>query len=97
MELQKIPAEYDRIVLVVNIYDAVKRKQHFGMIRNAFIRLVDARNNQEMCRYNLSESYDNMTAMIFGEIYRHGGEWKFSAIGQATQDPGLGDLAKRYM
>ncbi len=97
VELQKIPAEYDRIVLVVNIYDAVKRKQHFGMIRNAFIRLVDARNNQEMCRYNLSESYDNMTAMIFGEIYRHGGEWKFSAIGQATQDPGLGDLAKRYM
>lgn len=97
VDLQKVPAEYDRIVLVVNIYDAVKRKQHFGMIRNAFIRLVDARNNQEMCRYNLSESYDNMTAMIFGEIYRHGGEWKFSAVGQATQDPGLGDLAKRYM
>lgn len=97
MELDKIPAEYDRIVMVVNIYDAVRRNQHFGMIRNAFIRLVDGRNNQEMCRYNLTEDYSGMTAMIFGEIYRYKGEWKFSAIGQGTNDPSLGDLCKRYV
>ncbi len=97
VDLSKIPAEYDRIVIVVNIYQAVQRKQHFGMIQNAFIRLIDERNNGEMCRYNLSEDYSGMTAMIFGEIYRHNGEWKFSAVGQGTTDPGLGELANRYI
>ena len=82
---------------VVNIYDAVRRRQQFGMIRNAFIRLVDGRNNREMCKYNLTEDYSGMTAMIFGEIYRYNGEWKFSAIGQGTNDPSLGDLCKRYV
>ena len=66
------------------------------MIQNAFIRLVDARNNNEMCKYNLSENYNGMTAMIFGEIYRHNGEWKFNAMGQATTDASLGELANRY-
>ena len=66
------------------------------MIENAFIRIVDSRTNQELCRYNLSENYSGMTAMIFGEVYRHDGEWKFSAIGQATRDPGLRELANRY-
>ena len=97
VDLASVPAEYDRIVIVVNIYQAVKRNQHFGMIKNAFIRLVDDRNNKEICKYNLTESYSGMTAMIFVEIYRHGGEWKFSAIGQGTKDPGLGELAKRYV
>ena len=97
IDLSRVPAEYDKIVIVVNIYQAVQRKQHFGMIENAFIRLVDARNNKEMCKYNLTENYSGMTAMIFGEIYRHNGEWKFNAIGQGTNDPGLGELAKRYM
>ncbi len=96
VELNKIPAEYDRIVIVVNIYEAVKRNQHFGMIENAFIRLVDGKTNKEMCKYNLSENYSGMTAMIFGEVYRHNGEWKFSAIGQATNDPGLSSLVNRY-
>lgn len=94
--LDKVPANCDKIVIVVNIYDAVKRKQHFGMIRNAFIRIVNAQNGQELLRYNLSENYDNMTAMIFGELYRHGSEWKFSAIGQATTDNGLGQLVNRF-
>ena len=97
VDLGKIPAEYDRIVMVVNIYQAVQRKQHFGMIQNAFIRLIDQRNNGEMCKYNLTEDYSGMTAMIFGEIYRHNGEWKFSAVGQGTTDPGLGELANRYI
>lgn len=97
VDLASVPAEYDRIVLVVNIYQAVQRQQHFGMIQNAFIRLVDARNNNEICKYDLTENYSGMTAMIFGEVYRHNGEWKFNAIGQGTNDPGLGELANRYL
>ena len=86
----------EQIVIVVNIYQAVQRKQHFGMIENAFIRLVDARNNKEMCKYNLTENYSGMTAMIFGEIYRHNGEWKFNAMGNGTTDPGIGELCRRF-
>lgn len=94
--LDKVPQNCDKIVFVVNIYKARERKQHFGMISNAFIRITNAQNGQELCRYNLSENYDNMTAMIFGEVYRHNGEWKFSALGQATTDQGLEELIKRF-
>ena len=97
IDLSKVPQEYDKIVIVVTIYQAVQRNQHFGLIENAFIRLVDARNNKEMCKYNLTDDYSGMTAMIFGEVYRHNGEWKFSAIGQGTKDPGLVELCRRYM
>ncbi len=96
IDLSRVPQEYDKIVIVVNIYEAVQRKQHFGMIQNAFIRLVDGRDNREILKYNLTESYPDMTAMIFGEIYRRDGEWKFSAVGQGTNDPGLAELARRY-
>ena len=96
VDLTKIPPQYDKIVIVVNIYDAIKRKQHFGMIQNAFCRLVDLRNNKEMYRYNLTDDYSGMTAMIFGEVYKHNGEWKFNAVGQGTKDVGLGELANRY-
>ncbi len=97
IELNKLPAQYDRIVIGVNIYQARARKQHFGMIQNAFIRLVDGRNNSEMCIYNLTENYSGMTAMLFGEVYRHNGEWKFNAIGQGTADDSIGEFAKRYL
>lgn len=97
IDLARVPQEYDRIEIVVNIYQAVQRKQHFGMIENAFIRLVDVRNNNELCKYNLTEDYSGMTAMIFGEVYRHNGEWKFNAVGQGTTDPGLGELVKRFV
>lgn len=96
IDLARVPQEYDKVVIVVNIYAAVQRKQHFGMIQNAFIRLVDARNNKEMCKYNLTDNYSGMTAMIFGEVYRHNGEWKFSAIGQGTNDAGLAELSRRF-
>jgi len=82
--------------MVVNIYRAAERNQHFGMIENAFIRIVDARTNTEMCKYNLSNEYSGMKAMIFGEVYRNNGEWKFNAIGQGTTDNSLGDMIKRY-
>ena len=97
VDLASVPAEYDRIVIVVNIYQAQKRGQHFGLIQNAFIRIVDGRNNNEMCKFNLTENYSGMTAMIFGEVYRHNGEWKFNAMGQGTNDGGLGELARRYV
>jgi Uncharacterized proteins involved in stress response, homologs of TerZ and putative cAMP-binding protein CABP1 len=96
IDLSQVPADYDRIVIVVNIYEAYKRQQHFGLIQNAFIRIVDGRNNKEILKYNLSEDYSGMTAMVFGEIYRYNGEWKFNAIGQGTNDPGLGELIRRY-
>lgn len=96
IDLAKVPADCDKIVMVVNIYQAVQRRQHFGLIQNAYIRLVDGRTNAEMCRYNLTDNYSGMTALIFGEVYRHNGEWKFNAIGQGTNDPGLAELARRF-
>lgn len=96
IKLSDVPEEYDRIVIVVNIYKAFERRQNFGMIENAFIRIVDARNNKEICRYNLTDNYSGMTALIFGEVYRHNGEWKFNAAGQGTTDPGLNELSARY-
>ncbi|MDF2594623.1 MAG: TerD family protein [Clostridia bacterium] len=95
VDILDMPEKYEKIVFVVNIYQARERKQHFGMIKNAFIRVVDADTNQELYKYNLSENYENMTAMIFGEVYRHGGDWKFNAIGQATTDNGIGEVANR--
>ena len=78
LDLVSLTEEYDKIIFTVNIYKARERNQHFGMIKNAFIRICDADNNQELLRYNLSENYDNMTALIFGEVYRRNGVWKFN-------------------
>ena len=97
VDLSNVPNDYDKIVIVVNIYEAFKRDQNFGMIQNAFIRIVDGKTNQEMCKYNLTENYSGMTAMIFGEVYRHNGEWKFNAIGQGTTYASLGELSNRYI
>lgn len=96
IDLLDIPSRYDKIIFVVNIYQCRQRHQHFGMIQNAFIRIVDADSKKELCKYNLSENYDNMTAMIFGEVYRYQNEWKFNAIGQPTTDDNLGDLARKF-
>ena len=97
IDLNSVPAEYDKIVLAVNIYKAYDRRQNFGLIKNSFIRLVDARNNNEMCIYNLTEDYSGMTAMLFGEVYRYNGEWKFNAVGQGTTDGSISEFAKRYL
>ncbi len=96
VDLVSLPAEYDKIIFTVNIYKARERKQHFGMIKNAFIRICDAENNQELLRYNLSENYDNMTALVFGEVYKYNDTWKFSAIGQATQDNSISELVRKF-
>ena len=94
VDLNKLPADYDRLVFVVNIYRAEERKQHFGMIRNAFIRIVDG--HTELCRYNLSDNYDEMLAMVAGEVYRKNNEWKFNAIGNGTKDKSLKELTRRF-
>ena len=95
VDLQRLPKVYDRIVFVVNIFQAKARGQHFGMLQNAFIRICDD-NGQELCKYDLNESYNGMTAMVFGELYRHNGAWKFNAIGQATQDQSVHEIANRF-
>jgi stress response protein SCP2 len=98
IDLSLIPGNIHRLVFVVNIYDANVRNQHFGMIRNAFIRLVDQNNRSEICRFNLTEDYSGMTGMIVGEIYRHGSEWKFNAIGQGVADASrITKLVEKYI
>ena len=98
VELPKLGNAYSKIVFVVNIYQAMQRKQHFGMIKNAFIRLVDAEKGVELCRYNydLGEDFSIETAIVAAELYRHNGEWKFNAIGEPTNDNGISELAARY-
>lgn len=98
INLADLPEQYDRVIIVVNIYRSKQRKQHFGMIQNAFVRIVDLDSGREMLRYSLSDNdnYDGRTAMVFGELYRHNGRWKFGAIGQGTDDDSVGDLAKRF-
>lgn len=96
IDLAMLPPEYDRIVLVVNIFQARLRQQHFGLIQNAYIRIEDGMSHRELCRYNLTEDYSGSTAMVFGEIYRYNNEWKFNAIGQGTTDNSIDELVKRY-
>ena len=96
VDLANLPQQYERIVVLVSIYKATDRNQHFGMIENAFIRLVDADKNKELCIYNLSENYSEMTAMVFGELYRYKGEWKFNAVGQPMKIWSVAQLAERY-
>lgn len=96
VELSKIPTNIHKLIFVVNIYDCINRKQDFGMIKNAYIRIVNDSNKQELLKFNLSENYAGKTGLIAGEIYRHGNDWKFAAIGEATNDPGLKSIADRY-
>jgi tellurium resistance protein TerD len=96
VELQKVPSNIHKLVFVVNIYDCVNRRQDFGMIQNAYIRIVNMSGNQELLKYSLSESYSGKTALLTGEIYRHNNGWKFAAVGEGTTDASLGDIVKKY-
>ena len=96
VNLDEMPERYDKLIFVVNIYHAVERKQHFGMINNAYIRIIDPDSRAELCRFNLTEDYTDMLSMIAGEVYRRGDEWKFNAVGTGTKDAGLQDLARRF-
>lgn len=96
IDLSRIPSHIDRIVIAVTIYKAEEKSQHFGMISSAFIRLVNADSNKEICIYNLSENYYGATAMIFGELYKRDGEWRFNAVGQGNKDRSVVELAMKY-
>lgn len=96
VDLSRIPSHIQKLVFVVNIYDCTKRRQHFGMIRNAFIRVVNPMNGQEMIHYNLTEDYSGKTSLIVGEIYRHGTEWKFGAVGTGTTAASLGEVVRSF-
>lgn len=95
INLQKVPQNVQTIVIAVTIHEAVSRGQNFGQVSNAFIRVVDDTTNIEVVRYDLSEDYSIETALIFGELYRHAGEWKFRAVGQGYEG-GLHAMAVNY-
>jgi tellurium resistance protein TerD len=95
VNLQGVPPECDRIVFPVSIYDADTRSQSFGQVRNAFIRIVNQADGAELARYDLSEDASTETAMIFGELYRSGAEWKFRAVGQGYAS-GLRGIAQDF-
>jgi tellurium resistance protein TerD len=95
VNLAGLTADVDKIVFPVSIHDADARSQSFGQVRNAFIRVVNAADNVEIARYDLSEDASTETAMLFGELYRNGAEWKFRALGQGYAS-GLSGIAKDY-
>ncbi|MDD5578282.1 MAG: TerD family protein [Methylobacter sp.] len=95
VDLAKIPADLDKVVFAVTIHEAETRKQNFGQVNHAFIRIVNEEGGVEIARYDLSEDASIETAMIFGEIYRVGTDWKFKAVGQGFAG-GLGPLAASF-
>ncbi|CUI02804.1 TerD family protein [Massilia sp. P8910] len=95
VDLSRVPADVEKISVCVTIHEAAARKQNFGMVSNAFVRCVNAANNSEIARFDLSEDSSTETAMIFGEVYRHAGDWKFRAVGQGFNG-GLGPLASSF-
>jgi len=95
VDLQHLPPEVDRIVLAVSIHDAEMRRQSFGQVVNAFIRVVNLNDDSELARFDLTEDASTETAMLFGEVYRRGPEWKFRAIGQGFAS-GLRGIAMDY-
>ena len=95
IDLSKIPANIARVAFTVTIYDAENRRQNFGQVSNAYIRIVDTVTNQEIIRYDLGEDFSIETAVVVGEIYRINGEWKFNAIGSGFQG-GLAALCGHY-
>jgi tellurium resistance protein TerD len=95
VDLSKVPPEVDKIAVCVTIHDAEARKQNFGMVSKAYVRCVNENGGVEIARYDLSEDGSAETAMVFGEIYRNNGDWKFKAIGQGFKG-GLGPLAASF-
>ncbi|MGI5449585.1 TerD family protein [Streptomyces sp. CA-243310] len=95
VNLAGVPADVSKIVFPVSIYEAESRQQSFGQVRNAYIRVVNQADNTELARYDLSEDASTETAMVFGELYRNGAEWKFRAIGQGYAS-GLRGIAQDF-
>jgi stress response protein SCP2 len=96
VNLQDIPSYINKLVFVVNIYDCVRRKQDFGMLKNAYIRVQNQDNGEQLLRFNLSDDYSGKTSLVVAEIYRHGSDWKFGAIGDGTKDTNLQEVVRSY-
>jgi stress response protein SCP2 len=97
VDLPRLPQEIKKLVFTVNIYQSIERKQDFSQVKNAFVRLINMSNNQELAKYNLSGSeYKGMTGMIMAEIYNHNNEWKMAAIGNGVKANGLKELMQAY-
>ncbi|NWK51844.1 TerD family protein [Acinetobacter sp. SwsAc5] len=95
INLSKVPADIQKVIITVTIHDAEQRRQNFGQVQNAFVRIVNDLNQNEIVRYDLNEDYSVETAMIFAELYRHNGEWKFRAVGQGFSG-GLKAMCNQY-
>lgn len=95
VDLSKVPADVSKVVFCAVIYDGQARNQNFGQVANAYIRIVNTQGGAEVARYDLSEDSSTETAMIFGELYKNNGEWKFRAVGQGFAG-GLGPLAQSH-
>jgi len=96
VSLSKVPANVQKLVFTVTIYQARERRQNFGQVSNAFIRIVDESTGAELLRFDLTEDYSHANSVIVGEIYRHNNEWKFNAVGNGVQDE-IDGLVSRYM
>ncbi|MDJ1183129.1 TerD family protein [Roseofilum casamattae] len=96
VNLQKVPQDISRLVFTVTIHDAQKRKQNFGQVENAYVRLVDVATKEELLRYPLSEDYSIETALVMAELYRRDGSWRMNAVG-AGYEGGLQALLDRYL
>ncbi len=95
IELSKVPTSVEKISFTVTIHEATQRCQNFGQVSNAFIRIFNENNNEELIRYDLSEDYSIETAVVVAELYRHNGEWKFNAIGSGFEG-GLAALCNNF-
>lgn len=95
IDLSKLPADVEKLAFCVTIHEGETRKQNFGAVSKAYVRAVNAEGGTEIARYDLSEDSSTETAMIFGELYRNGADWKFKAVGQGFKG-GLGPLAASY-
>ena len=95
VDLSKMPANIEKVAFTVTIYDAESRRQNFGQVSNAYCRIVDENTGAEIVRFDLGEDFSIETAVVVGELYKHGGEWKFNAIGSGFQG-GLAALCAHY-
>lgn len=97
INLDKVPTEVEKVLVIMNIYKASERRQSLGMLKNAYINVYDDKNNSQLCHFALDEDYGKCQGLIVGEVYRHNNEWKFSAIGEAVKDASfIKDISSRY-
>ena len=97
VNLNNVPSHINEIVFTVNIYNAKRKGQDFGMIENAFMRIVDKANDKQIAHFNLTDNYSGDTSMIFGSLKRENNQWEFVAIGQGTQDGSINELRNRFL